>query len=36
MERGKIGLDFCKYLVLDEVDWMLDMGFEFQICRIVE
>ncbi|XP_042316879.1 ATP-dependent RNA helicase DDX3X isoform X9 [Sceloporus undulatus] len=36
MVRGKIGLDFCKYLVLDEADRMLDMGFEPQIRRIVE
>uniref|UniRef100_A0A286XSN6 RNA helicase n=1 Tax=Cavia porcellus TaxID=10141 RepID=A0A286XSN6_CAVPO len=36
MERGKIGLDFCKYLVLDEADRMLDMGLEPQIHRTVE
>ncbi|XP_062906850.1 DEAD-box helicase 3 X-linked a isoform X2 [Mobula hypostoma] len=36
IERGKVGLDFCKYLVLDEADRMLDMGFEPQIRRIVE
>ncbi|XP_071522287.1 ATP-dependent RNA helicase DDX3X-like [Panulirus ornatus] len=36
IDRGKIGLDSCKYLVLDEADRMLDMGFEPQIRRIVE
>lgn len=36
LERGRISLEFCKYLVLDEADRMLDMGFEPQIRRIVE
>ncbi|KAL8597493.1 ATP-dependent RNA helicase ddx3x [Nucella lapillus] len=36
MERGKIGMDHCKFLILDEADRMLDMGFEPQIRRIVE
>ena len=36
LERGKVSLEFCKYLVLDEADRMLDMGFEPQIRRIVE
>uniref|UniRef100_A0AAR5PGG0 RNA helicase n=3 Tax=Dendroctonus ponderosae TaxID=77166 RepID=A0AAR5PGG0_DENPD len=36
IDRGRIGLDHCRYLVLDEADRMLDMGFEVQIRRIVE
>jgi len=36
MERGKVGVDTVKYLILDEADRMLDMGFEPQIRRIVE
>lgn len=36
LARGKIGLNNCRYLVLDEADRMLDMGFEPQIRRIVQ
>ncbi|VVT47029.1 uncharacterized protein SAPINGB_P001508 [Magnusiomyces paraingens] len=36
LERGRISLENIKYLVLDEADRMLDMGFEPQIRRIVE
>lgn len=34
--RAKVGLDNIRFLVLDEADRMLDMGFELQIRRIVE
>ncbi|XP_018021614.1 ATP-dependent RNA helicase DDX3X isoform X1 [Hyalella azteca] len=36
IDRGKIGLDHCKFLILDEADRMLDMGFEPQIRHIVQ
>ena len=36
MERGKIAMDNIRFLILDEADRMLDMGFEPQIRRIVE
>ncbi|VEL17269.1 unnamed protein product, partial [Protopolystoma xenopodis] len=34
--RGKVCLEHLNFLVLDEADRMLDMGFEPQIRRIVE
>ncbi|KAJ3258776.1 DEAD-box ATP-dependent RNA helicase [Boothiomyces macroporosus] len=36
LERGRVSLSNVRYLVLDEADRMLDMGFEPQIRRIVE
>ena len=35
LQRGNISLEFCNFLVLDEADRMLEMGFEPQIRRIV-
>ncbi|ONH69570.1 ATP-dependent RNA helicase DED1 [Cyberlindnera fabianii] len=36
LERGRVSLRNIKYLVLDEADRMLDMGFEPQIRNIVQ
>lgn len=36
LESHKTDLKRCTYLVLDEADRMLDMGFEPQIRKIVE
>jgi ATP-dependent RNA helicase DDX3X len=36
IERARVSLSAIRYLVLDEADRMLDMGFEPQIRRIVE
>lgn len=36
IDRGKIDLSHLRYLVLDEADRMLDMGFESAIREIVE
>ena len=36
LDRGKVSLANIRYLVLDEADRMLDMGFEPQIRYIVE
>jgi len=36
MERARVSVSHIKWLVLDEADRMLDMGFEPQIRRIVE
>lgn len=35
VERGRISLEYIRFLILDEADRMLDMGFEPQIRQIV-
>jgi ATP-dependent RNA helicase DDX3X len=35
LQRGRVGLECVRFLVLDEADRMLDMGFEPQIREIV-
>ena len=35
IQRGKVGLNRVKYLVLDEADRMLDMGFESIIRNLI-
>lgn len=36
VERGRISLELIRFLILDEADRMLDMGFEPQIRQIVD
>jgi len=36
IDRGRLAMETVRFLVLDEADRMLDMGFEPQIRRIVE
>jgi len=36
IERGRISLELIRFLILDEADRMLDMGFEPQIRQIVQ
>ena len=36
VEKGRVSLSNCKFLVLDEADRMLDMGFMPEIQKMVE
>ncbi|KAI8841319.1 P-loop containing nucleoside triphosphate hydrolase protein [Chytridium lagenaria] len=35
LSKGKINLDICKYLCMDEADRMIDMGFEDDVREIL-
>lgn len=35
VNKKKINMDLCRYVVLDEADRMLDMGFEPSIRKVV-
>ena len=35
LDQGRLRLDICKYLVLDEGDRMLDLGFDEEVHRII-
>ena len=36
VEKGRVSLSNCKFLILDEADRMLDMGFMPEIQKMVE
>ena len=36
LDKGKISFEKVKYLVLDEADRMLDMGFHPEVVKMVE
>jgi ATP-dependent RNA helicase RhlE len=36
LDRGNVWLDFIQFVVLDEADRMLDMGFSDQLARVME
>ena len=36
VEKGRVSLSHCNYLVLDEADRMLDMGFMPEIQKMME
>ncbi|KAJ2714350.1 hypothetical protein H4R19_001773, partial [Coemansia spiralis] len=35
LARGRINLDLCKYMCMDEADRMIDVGFEEEVRKIV-
>jgi ATP-dependent RNA helicase DDX41 len=35
LKRGSLNMDICKYLVLDEADRMLDLGFDEEVHEII-
>ncbi|KAK0416093.1 hypothetical protein QR680_012294 [Steinernema hermaphroditum] len=36
LQKGYLSLDQCSYVILDEADRMLDMGFELQVQKVLK
>ena len=36
LNKGSLNMDICKYLVLDEGDRMLDLGFDIEVSTVYD